>query len=355
LRPIELNDPEYRMSGAYADLIKSEMVNFLNQMYREMQVTNPLSLEELAIANPQLFAQIRHKAEENANALLAMRQRKVSSTSSLPPSSTSGFQQPMASSDYPGVAQPHPFQYQYQQQQQQQQLEQQQQLQQQQQQQQQQRLLEQQRKQMEEQQRLELQQKVQQKVQKLQQHILSTAESASASEDIYSKKRRFEPLDPYRDAIDNSDHASWGQAKMTGQMMPQQQSQYGNRFSGRPIGGTPAVHGRSIADSGPRGVRDGRGHYEDSRERERERERERGRDRERERERERERDRERERERERERDREREREKLAMGKLSPNRAKGGLLALIWISKDDFIPLPRSRSTSARSREQGGVG
>eukprot|EP01038_Epipyxis_sp_PR26KG_P007574 gene7574-10318_t len=46
----------------FSDLVKNEMIATLNQMYIEMNVTNPLSLDELAVANPNLYAQIEAQA-----------------------------------------------------------------------------------------------------------------------------------------------------------------------------------------------------------------------------------------------------------------------------------------------------
>jgi hypothetical protein len=62
----------------FTDLVQNEMVALLNQMYAEMGVDNPMSLEQLAAANPSLYAQIRAKAEESARAVLAQRQRGAS-------------------------------------------------------------------------------------------------------------------------------------------------------------------------------------------------------------------------------------------------------------------------------------
>ena len=67
-------DSSFPPQTIYADLVKSEMVNFLNQLYREMNITDPPTLHELSNANPELFEKIRLQAEENANALLSLRQ-----------------------------------------------------------------------------------------------------------------------------------------------------------------------------------------------------------------------------------------------------------------------------------------
>ena len=71
--PKETNIPT---QAIYADLVKSEMVNFLNQLYRDLNITDPPTLHELSNANPDLFEKIRLQAEENANALLSMRQNQ---------------------------------------------------------------------------------------------------------------------------------------------------------------------------------------------------------------------------------------------------------------------------------------
>lgn len=62
----------------FADLVHNEMVTMLNQMYAEMNVNNPLSLEELATINPSLHAQIRAKAEEAARVIMARRNQAAS-------------------------------------------------------------------------------------------------------------------------------------------------------------------------------------------------------------------------------------------------------------------------------------
>jgi hypothetical protein len=75
-------------AAAYLDLVKNEMINFLNQMYAEMNVQNTLSLDELALVNPSLFQQIRAKAEEKATSILATRTQStmiMSSNNTLQP------------------------------------------------------------------------------------------------------------------------------------------------------------------------------------------------------------------------------------------------------------------------------
>lgn len=63
-------------SSMFHDLVKNEMVNMLNQMYIEMNIKNPLSLDELMKANPSLYNQIQTKAEENAKQVLMKRNQK---------------------------------------------------------------------------------------------------------------------------------------------------------------------------------------------------------------------------------------------------------------------------------------
>lgn len=60
--------------GMFADLVQNEMVTMLNQMYTEMGITNPMSLEELRLKNPSLFGQIQQKAEESASLIMNKRQ-----------------------------------------------------------------------------------------------------------------------------------------------------------------------------------------------------------------------------------------------------------------------------------------
>mmetsp|Transcript_29458 Transcript_29458/g.65335 ORF Transcript_29458/g.65335 Transcript_29458/m.65335 type:complete len:759 (+) Transcript_29458:162-2438(+) len=77
------------VSGVYSDLVKSEMVTMLNQMYAEMNVTNPLSLDELARENPDLYGLIQGKAEDNARATMA--RRDVTASSSRYPAGASRY------------------------------------------------------------------------------------------------------------------------------------------------------------------------------------------------------------------------------------------------------------------------
>ncbi|KAJ1410390.1 hypothetical protein B484DRAFT_482768 [Ochromonadaceae sp. CCMP2298] len=79
------------VSGVYSDLVKSEMVTMLNQMYAEMNVTNPLSLDELARENPDLYGLIQGKAEDNARATMA--RRDVTASSSRYPAGQAQYQQ----------------------------------------------------------------------------------------------------------------------------------------------------------------------------------------------------------------------------------------------------------------------
>lgn len=52
------------------DIISLEMNNILQQMYHDMNIPNPLSLDEIAIANPTLYAQLRSQAESNIQSLI---------------------------------------------------------------------------------------------------------------------------------------------------------------------------------------------------------------------------------------------------------------------------------------------
>jgi len=88
-------------SGMFADLVQNEMVTMLNQMYAEMGVKNPMSLEELHQKNPSLYAQIQHKAEESAELIMSKRQ-----------STSSPVQRhPAAASQYSQYPAPSPTQY----------------------------------------------------------------------------------------------------------------------------------------------------------------------------------------------------------------------------------------------------
>ena len=77
------------LSGMFNDLVKNEMVNMLNQLFAEMRVETPISLEELCRVNPPLYAQIQSRAEETAQAVLAHRMAtQQSSYAQLPPTTT---------------------------------------------------------------------------------------------------------------------------------------------------------------------------------------------------------------------------------------------------------------------------
>jgi hypothetical protein len=55
-----------RNSITFQDFVRNEMNSILNQMYSDMKVTNPLTIDEIAVQNPQLFANLKLKAEESA-------------------------------------------------------------------------------------------------------------------------------------------------------------------------------------------------------------------------------------------------------------------------------------------------
>lgn len=62
--------------AAFNELVYSEMLLILDQLYNELNVTERLSVEDLSVANPQLFAQIREKAEESAATALIQQQQE---------------------------------------------------------------------------------------------------------------------------------------------------------------------------------------------------------------------------------------------------------------------------------------
>mmetsp|Transcript_15939 Transcript_15939/g.32286 ORF Transcript_15939/g.32286 Transcript_15939/m.32286 type:complete len:916 (+) Transcript_15939:79-2826(+) len=92
----------------FADLVQNEMVTMLNQLYAEMNIQNPMSLDQLAAANPSLHAQIRAKAEEAARGIIARRKLSASPTLSgmIPPPPMAPTMRLPAS--YPPVASPQP-------------------------------------------------------------------------------------------------------------------------------------------------------------------------------------------------------------------------------------------------------
>lgn len=69
-----------QMDSTFVDLVKSEMVTLLHKLCAEINVPNPLSLDELAVANPALFAQLRANAEIAVSEILSQRHM-----SALPP------------------------------------------------------------------------------------------------------------------------------------------------------------------------------------------------------------------------------------------------------------------------------
>lgn len=68
----------------FADLVQNEMVAMLNQMYADLGIANPMSLDQLAAVNPSLYAQIRDKAEETAHVIIAKRKLAASGDPSVP-------------------------------------------------------------------------------------------------------------------------------------------------------------------------------------------------------------------------------------------------------------------------------
>lgn len=70
--PMMMNNP-YQNSDIFKDLIANEMVSVLNSVLAEMRMTNPMTLEELSVMNPALFAQIRGKAEQNTITIMQRR------------------------------------------------------------------------------------------------------------------------------------------------------------------------------------------------------------------------------------------------------------------------------------------
>ena len=68
----------------FADLVQNEMVAMLNQMYADLGIANPMSLDQLAAVNPSLYAQIRAKAEETAHVIIAKRKLAASGDPSVP-------------------------------------------------------------------------------------------------------------------------------------------------------------------------------------------------------------------------------------------------------------------------------
>lgn len=48
---------------SFDDFLRAEMTQMVANMYRDMNVANPMTLDQLAIANPQLVRQIREQAE----------------------------------------------------------------------------------------------------------------------------------------------------------------------------------------------------------------------------------------------------------------------------------------------------
>ena len=72
------------------ELILVEMNNILQQMYIDMNVSNPLSLDQIAIANPTLYAQLRSQAEANFQAVIG-NNANPQQIIQPPPSSSSNY------------------------------------------------------------------------------------------------------------------------------------------------------------------------------------------------------------------------------------------------------------------------
>lgn len=53
--------------------VNNEMIAILNELYSTMNVSNPLTLEDIQRTNPQLFNQIRQEAEVKAREMLSSR------------------------------------------------------------------------------------------------------------------------------------------------------------------------------------------------------------------------------------------------------------------------------------------
>lgn len=58
----------------FMDLVRSEMVTILHKLFADIKAPQPMSLDEVAVANPALFAQIRANAEESAREIILARQ-----------------------------------------------------------------------------------------------------------------------------------------------------------------------------------------------------------------------------------------------------------------------------------------
>lgn len=73
--------------ATYQFAVHNEMISLLNKLYSSMNITNPLSLEQIEIQDPNLFEQLRQTARENVSSLLNSRNTASSSNAEMQMSS----------------------------------------------------------------------------------------------------------------------------------------------------------------------------------------------------------------------------------------------------------------------------
>lgn len=94
-----------RNAAVYQDVVRNEMITILHQMCTDMKVTNPLTIDEIAIQNPPLFAQLKLKAEETAVEIFKSRALNIPPTSIATSLSSSSASSASSSLLYPSIQQ----------------------------------------------------------------------------------------------------------------------------------------------------------------------------------------------------------------------------------------------------------
>lgn len=60
-------------NSTFMDLVKSEMMTVYHQLCADLKLSHSMTLDELLLANPALFAQLQATAEQNARQMLSQR------------------------------------------------------------------------------------------------------------------------------------------------------------------------------------------------------------------------------------------------------------------------------------------
>ena len=96
-------------SPLFREIVQNEMFAMVSRMYAEMNVSRPLSLDELAVANPSLFTQIRYNAEEAAKAIILNTNQLPTGMPPVSSMAPSSHYKPIASQMQPNTALNNPY------------------------------------------------------------------------------------------------------------------------------------------------------------------------------------------------------------------------------------------------------